>query len=80
MVNQYGKTNVSHFFFQFVKNQGLYMCRALLAHPQDSLHKRQLVFRMRVMSVGCTKIPSVAGVAPPEDEQEVLETCKCVVS
>jgi hypothetical protein len=29
------------------------MIRALLAHPQEALHKRHLVYCMRVMSVGC---------------------------
>jgi hypothetical protein len=32
------------------------MFRALLAHPQEALHKRHLVYCVRVMSVGCTKI------------------------
>jgi hypothetical protein len=30
------------------------MFRALLAHPQEALHKRHLVYCVRVMSVGCT--------------------------
>jgi hypothetical protein len=29
------------------------MFRALLAHPQEALHKRHLVYCVRVMSVGC---------------------------
>jgi hypothetical protein len=29
------------------------MFRALLAHLQEALHKQQLVFCLRVMSVGC---------------------------
>jgi hypothetical protein len=32
------------------------MFRALLARPQEALHKRHLVYCVRVMSVGCTKI------------------------
>jgi hypothetical protein len=32
------------------------MFRALLAHPQEALYKRHLVYCMRVMSVGCTRI------------------------
>jgi hypothetical protein len=32
------------------------MFRALLAHPQEALHKRNLVYRVRVMSVGCIYI------------------------
>jgi hypothetical protein len=30
------------------------MFRALLSHPQEALHKRHLVYCVRVMSVGCT--------------------------
>jgi hypothetical protein len=30
-----------------------YMFRALLAHPQKVLHKRRLVYCVRVMSIGC---------------------------
>jgi hypothetical protein len=63
------------------------MFRALLAHPQDSLHERHLVYCGHVMSVGCTSIPVQATditqcnipiavcVAPPEDEQVMLERC-----
>jgi hypothetical protein len=29
------------------------MFRALLAHPQEALNKRHLVYCVRVMSVGC---------------------------
>jgi hypothetical protein len=32
------------------------MFRALLAHLQEDLYKRHLVYCMRVMSVGCTRI------------------------
>jgi hypothetical protein len=32
------------------------MFRALLAHPQEVLHKRHLVYCVRFMSVGCTRI------------------------
>jgi hypothetical protein len=51
------------------------MVRALLAHPQEALHKRHLVYCVRVMSVGCARI----GVehqfhSNPEDEQVMLET------
>jgi hypothetical protein len=52
------------------------MFQALLAHLQEALHKRHLVYCLRVMSVGCTwcNIPSAVCIAPPEDEQVVLET------
>jgi hypothetical protein len=63
------------------------MFRVLVTHPQGSSHKRRLVYCMRVISVGCTKIeeelvsvldniPSAACGAPPEDEQAMLETCR----
>jgi hypothetical protein len=32
------------------------MFRALLAYPQDALHKQHLVYCVRVMSVGCTRM------------------------
>jgi hypothetical protein len=41
------------------------MFRALLAHFQEALHKRHLVYIVRVM-----------WAAPPEDEQVMLETCR----
>jgi hypothetical protein len=31
------------------------MFRALLAHPQEMLHRRNLVYRVRVMSLSCTR-------------------------
>jgi hypothetical protein len=55
-VYQYSETNLMHFLFSLLRIKGLYMFRALLAHPQEVLHKRQLVYCVRVMSVGCTRI------------------------
>jgi hypothetical protein len=34
-----------HFSFNLLRIKGLYMFRALLAHPQEALRKRHLVFR-----------------------------------
>jgi hypothetical protein len=51
---QYGETNVMHFLFNLLRIKGIYMFRALLAHPQEALHKRHLVYRARVTSVCCT--------------------------
>jgi hypothetical protein len=51
---QYSKTNVMQFVFSLLRIKGLYMFRELLAHPQEALHKRHLVYCVRVMSVGCT--------------------------
>jgi hypothetical protein len=42
-----------HFLFSLLRIKGLYMFRALLAYPQEVLHKRHLVYCVRVMSVGC---------------------------
>jgi hypothetical protein len=53
-IYQYSETNVMHFLFNLLRIKGLYMFRALLAHPQDSLHKRPSVYFVCVMSVGCT--------------------------
>jgi hypothetical protein len=65
------------------------MFRELLAHPQEVLHKRHLVYCVRIMSVGCgsvavklnsqlalyaSSIPNAVCVASPEDEQVMLET------
>jgi hypothetical protein len=54
-VSQYSETNVMHFLSSLLRIKGLYMFRALLAHPQEALHKRHLVYCMRVMSVGCNQ-------------------------
>jgi hypothetical protein len=57
------------------------MFRALLAHSQEALHKRHLVYCIRVTSVGCTRIgvesnvSSAVSVALLEDEQVMFETC-----
>jgi hypothetical protein len=43
-----------HFLFSLLGIKGLYMFRALLAHPQDASNKRHLVYCVHVTSVGCT--------------------------
>jgi hypothetical protein len=53
MVYQHSETNVMHFLFSLLRIKGLDMFRALLAHPPEVLNKRQLVYCVRVMSVGC---------------------------
>jgi hypothetical protein len=58
-VTQCSEGNVMHFLFSLLRIKGLYMFRALLAHPQEALYKRQLVYCERVMSVGCTRIEVV---------------------
>jgi hypothetical protein len=55
-IYQYKETNVMHLSFSLLRIKGLYMFRAILAHPQEALHKRYLVYCMRIMSVGCGKV------------------------
>jgi hypothetical protein len=43
-----------HFLFSLLRNKGLYMFQELLAHPQEVLNKKHLVYCVRVMSFGCT--------------------------
>jgi hypothetical protein len=63
MVYQYSETNGIHFLFNLLRIKSLYMFRALLAHPQEALNKRHLVYCVRVMSVGGTRI-GVVGFNP----------------
>jgi hypothetical protein len=42
--------------FSLLRINGFYMFRVLLAHPQEVLDKRHLVYYVRVKSVGCTRI------------------------
>jgi hypothetical protein len=42
--SQYSETNVMHFLFSLLRSKGLYMFRALVAHPQEALHKWHLVY------------------------------------
>jgi hypothetical protein len=72
-----------HVSFSLLRIERLYMFRALLAHPQEALQKRHLVYCVRVMSVGCgtdavhpCTIPTAVCAASPEDEQLRLETCR----
>jgi hypothetical protein len=39
-----------HYYINLLRIKSLYMCRALLAHPQEALHERRLVYCMRIMS------------------------------
>jgi hypothetical protein len=63
IVYQYSETNVMHFVFSLLRIKGLCMFRALLAYPQEALHKRHLVYCLRVMSVGCCLDRSGTGVS-----------------
>jgi hypothetical protein len=59
IVYQCSETNVMQFLFSLLRIMCLYMFRALLAHPQEALQKRHLVYCVRVMSVGCTSSTSI---------------------
>jgi hypothetical protein len=52
------------FLFSLLRIKGLYMFRALLAYPHKVLHKRRLLYCVRVISVDCYQGWS-------EDEQHV---------
>jgi hypothetical protein len=49
------------------------MFRALLADPQEVLHKWHLVYCVRQHA---RSIASATCAAPPEDQQVMLETCR----
>jgi hypothetical protein len=51
-LSQHNETNMMHFSFNLLRIKDLYMFRALLARPQDALHKRHLAHCVR-MSAGC---------------------------
>jgi hypothetical protein len=53
IVYQCNETNVMKFSLNLWRIKGHYMFRALLAHPQEAIHKRHLVYCMRITSVGC---------------------------
>jgi hypothetical protein len=55
ILNRYSRTNVMHILFSLLRVHSLYIFRALLAHPQEALHKQQLVYCLRVMAGGCTR-------------------------
>jgi hypothetical protein len=54
-----------HFLFNLLRIKGLYMFPALLAHPQEVLHKRHWVYCASVVSVGCTITASVKNIDTP---------------
>jgi hypothetical protein len=74
-VYQYSETNVMHLLLNLLRIKGLYMFWALLAHPQEALHERNLVYCMRVMSVGCTRV-GVEILVQPTDITHMQNT-KC---
>jgi hypothetical protein len=53
---QYIETNVMHFSLSLLRIKGLYMFRTLLAHPQEVLHKRHLVYCVTAIAAQPTDI------------------------
>jgi hypothetical protein len=54
------------------------MFRALLAHLQEALQKRRLVYCVCVMSVGCTRI--VVELVPPNHGASLTQSFLLIVS
>jgi hypothetical protein len=73
--SQYSETNVMQYFFNLLRTKGIYMYRALLAHPHEALHKRHLVRCLRVMSVGCTGSTSIL-VQPTDITHTQYSKCR----
>jgi hypothetical protein len=76
LIYQYNETNVMHFLFNLLRIKGLYMFRALLAQPQEVLHKRHFVYCVRVMSVGCTRIKVELLVQPTVITRTQYTNCR----
>jgi hypothetical protein len=74
-VYRYSETNVMHFLFSLLRIQGLYRFRALLAHPQETLHKPHLVYCVRVMSVGCTRIEVHFNIGAAQAALGIMYAC-----
>jgi hypothetical protein len=45
-----------HFSFILLRIKSLYIFRALLTHPKETLHKLHLVYCVRIMSVSCNTV------------------------
>jgi hypothetical protein len=77
---QYIEINAIHFLFSVLRIKGLYIFRALPAHPQVALYKLHLVYCMRCHSqlalYECITPSAVCAAPPPVDEQVMLETCR----
>jgi hypothetical protein len=59
---QYTETNTTHFLFNLLRINDLYMFRALLPHTQEALHKRHFVYCLRGISDGCTTVNPGTGI------------------
>jgi hypothetical protein len=72
-VYQYNETNVMQFSFDLWRIKGLYMFRALIAHPQEVAALQPCHSQLTLYA---RNIPNAVCVAPPDDEQVKLETCR----
>jgi hypothetical protein len=54
------------------------MFRALLAHPRETLHKRHLVYCVRVTSVGCTSSSPVLMQPTDITRTQYTKCCLCI--
>jgi hypothetical protein len=85
-LNQYSETNVMHFLFNLLRIKGLYMFRALLAHPQEVRHKQHLVYCVRVMSVDRTRIEVELRSTPTpvaanwHNTHAICQVCVCYIT
>jgi hypothetical protein len=81
IINRCSEINVMHFLFSLLRIKGLYMFRTLLADAQEALHKRHLVYCVRICQLAAlglewkSKLAALCAAAP-EDEQIMLETCR----
>jgi hypothetical protein len=73
------ETNVNTFFFSLLRIKGLYMFRALLAHPQEAQHKQHLVYCVRVMSVGCNSFTPIL-VQPTDITHTQYTKCRLYIA
>jgi hypothetical protein len=55
------------FSFNLLRIKSLYMFQALVADPQEALHKQHLAYCVCVMSVGCATTAVTAIMAQPSD-------------
>jgi hypothetical protein len=59
--HQYNKNNVVRFSFNLLRIKGLYMFRALLAHPQEAL--QNLIWILRACNISCAAVARLQTVA-----------------
>jgi hypothetical protein len=63
-----------HVLFSLLRIKGVYMFRALFAHPQEALHN--VIHFNAAAAKNARHIPTAVHIAPSKDEQVMLETCR----